>query len=281
LLAWGSDECVLWETVLPNIGNGIPDGPRGMTFEPGDIDLQTCTYPNSKVWVGWHSNVANQVFMARLNVETGQIEDTVTVNNWTMGWANYPPYGAALDPDQNVWFTALRGEVLRIDTSNNLALDRWAPPGNYQFYGMAVDNEGHPWFGGCSGPVSTFDPDANNGQGAFTAIPNTSACHRGVAADTNREIWVASNSPCGLVHIDGNNNTVIKKLAAADFNNQCSTPVGVSIDVEGFVWMVDQAGWAWKIDPDDYSMEQVLIAGNHYTYSDMTGGGLNAVIVPQ
>jgi hypothetical protein len=40
-------------------------------------------------------------------------------------------------------------------------------------------------------------------------------------------------------------------------------------------------GWAWKMDPETYAKEIVQITGNHYTYSDMTGGGLNAVIFPQ
>jgi streptogramin lyase len=153
-------------------------------------------------------------------------------------------------------------------------------PGNAQAYGMTVDPDGNAWFGGCSGPVTMFDAQNQS----FHSVPNTSACHRGVAADSLGNIWVASNSPCGLVQIDRETRTLIKFHNAADFNNQCSTPVGVSIDVEGYVWMVDQGnpnGWAWKMDPETYQKQVVLIPGNHYTYSDMTGGGLNAVIAPQ
>ena len=45
--------------------------------------------------------------------------------------------------------------------------------------------------------------------------------------------------------------------------------------------MVDQQGWAWRMDPESLEKEQIMIQGDHYTYSDMTGGGLNAVVFPQ
>ena len=276
VLAWGTDECVLWHTVLPDVGPGEVSGPRAMTFDPGTFNEQTCEYEGSKIWVGWHGVSATQSHMAHIDPVTGAVVETVDINNWVMGDNSWPPYGAALDGIGNVWFSALRGEVFRLNT-NSLQLDRWAMPNNVQAYGMTVDPEGNAWFGGCSGPVTMFDAQAET----FTSVPNTNACHRGVAADSLGNIWVASNGPCGLVQIDRETKTLIKFHNAADFNNQCSTPVGVSIDVEGYVWMVDQAGWAWKMDPETYAKEVVAIAGNHYTYSDMTGGGLNAVINPQ
>lgn len=62
----------------------------------------------------------------------------------------------------------------------------------------------------------------------------------------------------------------------------CVQPVGVSIDVEGYVWIVDQgANQAFKIDPDPYQV-QLSVVGlfQPYTYSDMTGAGLNLVVNP-
>ncbi len=276
LLAWDTDECVLWRTVLPDVGAGEPSGPRGMTFYPGVFNDLTCEYEGAKIWVGWHGTQATQAHMGRLDPVTGTVEQVVDINNWTMGWNNYPPYGAAYDGQGHVWFTALRGEVFRLDV-DSLAVDRWAMPQSVQSYGMTVDYLGNAWFGGCSGPVTTFDAMSET----FTSIPNTNACYRGVAADSVGNIWVASNGPCGLMQIDADTKQVIKFHSAADFQNQCSTPVGVSIDVEGYVWMVDEAGWAWKMHPETYDKEIVMITGDHYTYSDMTGGGLNAVVNPQ
>src|SRR5690606_33299842 len=115
----------------------------------------------------------------------------------------------------------------------------------------------------------------------FHEVPNSAENHRGVAVDSFGMAWVASNAGgthgCGLNQIDTNT------MTAVQFHTfeQCGTPVGVSIDVDGYVWMVDHSGWAYRIDPNTYEKTQVMIAGDHYTYSDMTGGGLvNAVITP-
>jgi streptogramin lyase len=68
-------------------------------------------------------------------------------------------------------------------------------------------------------------------------------------------VWVATNNGgthgCGLNQIDSNTMTHVQ------FHNfpQCGTPVGVSIDVDGFVWMVDHNGWAYRIDPETYEKD--------------------------
>ncbi|MGB1274705.1 MAG: lyase, partial [Nannocystaceae bacterium] len=140
-----------------------------------------------------------------------------------------------------------------------------------QFYGMTVDGEGRTWTGGCSGPVYRFDPMDET----FTAVPGTQACHRGVAADREGHIWVASNGPCGVAEVDADTATLV------EFHNlaPCSTPVGVSVDTEGFVWVVDQSQGAWKIDPINPVDKTFLpVSNTHYTYSDMTGGQLRSVL---
>ncbi|MBV1858315.1 MAG: lyase, partial [Nannocystaceae bacterium] len=192
------------------------------------------------------------------------------------GWvgSGYAPYGGALDSQDRPWFTGLRGELVRVNTDNDpIDVTRITQPANVQSYGMTVDPNGDPWMAGCSGPVSTYDVAT----ASWISIPDTSACHRGMAVDQDFHVWVASNGPCELVEIDGETRTVIAKHQLP----QCSTPIGVSVDVDGYVWLVDQAGWAWKIDPLNVpAMEQVTIAGNHYVYSDMTGGQLKSVTVP-
>ncbi|EDM74387.1 putative streptogramin lyase [Plesiocystis pacifica SIR-1] len=276
LLPFGEDECVLWTTALPDAGGGQESGPRGMGFEPGELNLETCAYEDPKVWVGWHGGLDTHAHMARLDPLTGAVEGVASVHDWDSGWNEYAPYGAAYDGAGHVWFTALRGDLFRVDTGS-FALERWTAPAAVQAYGMSVDPNGDPWFGGCTGPVSMFDADTET----FTTVEGTHACHRGVAADTLGNIWVASNSPCGLVQIDRDSRTLIAFHGDEYFDHHCAKPVGVSVDVEGFVWLVDQEGWAWKIDPETLAKEHLLIPGNHYTYSDMTGGGLSAVVHPQ
>ena len=274
LRAWGADECVRWSTVLPFKGD-IGSGPRGVTWTPGDWDMNLCQFVDPKVWVGYLPAQDATASMSRLNGLTGAIEATVTIPNWFVGDTFWGPYGAALDKNLDVWFSGLRGELFRINTGQNPpTFDRWNPPGNLQFYGMTVDPDGDPWFGGCSGPVSTFNP--MNQQ--FTAIPGLESCFRGLAADKVGHVWVAANGPCGVAQYDHKLNTLIKFHDL----NPCTTPVGVSVDDEGFVWVVDEWEGAWKIDPMNPNNKQFLpISSQHYTYSDMTGGQLKSVVLPQ
>ena len=275
ILPWGQDECVVWSLVYPEWGGAHQNGPRGVTWTLGEWndDPNVCAYENPKVWVGYRSKTAGTAHLARLNGLTGQIEEIVPVANW-VGQSSFAPYGAALSPDQKPWFSALRGEIVRVNTDQDpITVDRFTPPGNVQSYGFTVGPNGNPWMAGCSGPVTMFDVENQQ----WIAVPGTSACHRGIAIDKENHVWVASNGPCGLVEIDGNTQTLINKHTLP----QCSTAIGPSIDVEGHLWLVDQGGWAWKIKDNNVpGAEQVIIPGSHYVYSDMTGGQV-AFAIPQ
>ena len=274
LRAWGSDECVKWSIQHP-FNNDIGGGPRGVTWAPGVFNKDTCEFEHPVVWVGYLPAQPGQAHMVRLDGATGAVEETVVINNWNIGDTSWGPYGAALDKDLNVWFTGLRGELFRINTGENPAtFDRWQPPFNQQFYGMTVDPDGDPWFGNNCGFITTFDPIDEK----FIDVPGTDACHRGLAADKDGSVWVADNSQCGVWQVDHK----LNKLIAFHPLNPCSTPVGVSVDLEGYVWVVDESGWAWKIDPKNVpAKKKIDIVGDHYTYSDMTGGQLKSVILPQ
>ena len=95
--------------------------------------------------------------------------------------------------------------------------------------------------------------------------------------DSDGNAWIAANNPCDLVRFD---------RAAGTYQNialpECGTPVGVSIDVEGYIWVVDQgSNRAYKIDPVTHAVVTTVtgLAGP-YTYSDMTGAGLSLVTNP-
>ena len=264
--AWGTDECILWDKQWPYAGQ-FQDGPRGTTWTPGTWDYDQCKYVNPKVWIGYQAPGTVAHFV-RVAVD-GTVEETIMVPNWS--GQGYSPYGGALDPEFRPWMGGLRGEFVRINTDQNpITVDRFTPPPNTQSYGFTVDPDGNPWFAGCGGPVSTYNTDTMQ----YTAIAGTNACYRGIAADENY-VWAASNGPCGLAQIDRKTNTLIQ----IHNTNPCSTAIGVSIDAEKFVWLVDQEGWAWKIDPENVpAMKQVMVPGSHYVYSDMTGGQLNSIL---
>ena len=91
--------------------------------------------------------------------------------------------------------------------------------------------------------------------------------------------WIAGNVPCRLSLVDANTDTLIDDAIPLP---GCGTPVGTSIDEQGFVWVVDQGtSTAYKVDPDTHDV--VTTVGGlvqPYTYSDMTGAGLDLVVNP-
>jgi len=267
---WGGDECVLWTLVHPTWDSNYQHGPRGITWTLGTYDDKLCGFVDPKVWLGYGSG--GDAHFVKLNGLTGTLEEMLVAPGWN--GSGYAPYGGALDPQQRPWFTGLRGELMRVNTDQNpTTLTRIPQPGNIQTYGMTVDPDGNPWMAGCSGPVSTYD--INSAQ--WISIAGTSACHRGMAVDHDGHAWVASNGPCEIVEVDTKTRTLIAHHQLA----QCSTAIGVSVDVDGFVWLVDQEGWAWKIDPKNVGgMQMMQVPGSHYVYSDMTGGQLKSVAPP-
>jgi hypothetical protein len=270
LLPWGTDECVHWNT--PVNSYAYTGGPRGTAWAPGEFNEDTCKYEDQKVWVGW-LDAPNHAIIGRFDGVTGVQDATIPLDGWTSGIS---PYGAAADGFGYIWTINVYQELIRID-SETLEVKRY-PSGGIQFYGMTVDGKGNPWFGPYNnGAVAMFDAQTET----FAEIPGTNENHRGVAVAPDGMVWVATNAGgthgCGLNQIDSNT------MTAVQFHTfpQCGTPVGVSIDVDGFVWMVDHSGWAYRIDPNTYEKVQVVIAGDHYTYSDMTGGGLQNAIIPK
>ena len=268
ILAFGADECVRWSIVLPYAGNH-QSGPRGVTWTPGEWDYDLCKYVEPKVWVGYLA-AGNVAHFARIDGETGVVEETLLAPGWK-GASGYGPYGAALDPQFRPWFSSLRNEFIRVNTDVvPHTLTRIDPPAYVQSYGFTIDRDGDAWFGGWTGPVTVYDQKAQT----FTPIVGTSGAHRGVAADENF-VWAANNAPCGLIQVDRKNRTLIAKHVP----NPCSTPIGLSIDVEKFVWLIDQNARAWKFAADNVmGMQLMNVAGSHYVYSDMTGGQLLSIL---
>ncbi len=265
---WTQDECILWHIQWPYGGNW-EHGPRGVTWTPGTFDMDQCKYVNPKVWLGYMSQQIGTIHLVRVAVD-GTIEETIPVPNWN--GSGFAPYGAALDPEFRPWFSSLRGEFVRVNTEQNpITIDRFTPPGNVQSYGFTVDPDGNPWFGGNCGPITKYDTDTMQ----YVHIPGTeNGCYRGVTAD-KEFVWVANNGPCNLAQVDRMTDT----LVGFHNTNPCQTAIGLSVDIEDYVWLVDQGGFAWKIDPMNVAgMQQVIVPGSHYVYSDMTGGQLKSIL---
>ena len=275
LLPYAEEECILWTTKLTM--NNHQWGPRATTFGIPEFNQDTCKYENEKVWVGYMVT-ATDAQMARLDSYTGAIEVKVDIPNFPL-YASYSPYGAAVDPDGNIWTSAVANRAaIKIDVQT-LAVTRWDSPDEDAHYGITIAGDGRVWFAnygghGGHGGVSFFDPVSE----LWKVIPGTTGnLWRSVAVDAQNRVWVSNNGGpfgCGLLEIDGDDETITNFHTFA----QCGTPVGVGLDSKGKVWMIDYNGWTWQMDPQTFEKKLLPVANVHYTYSDFTGSGLNGVI---
>lgn len=266
VLPWGTDECVLWHKPLPSSSNR---GPRPVAWE-GFYDPKTCTGTSDRVWVGHYDQNLDIGHFYRLDGKTGATLDMIDVDPWS--GQSYGPYGGAVNQKGDFWVLGWNsGPLIRIDAVT-LQVDQWPTPPGAFVYGFAVDKNGDPWAAG-SGQYHHFNVQTQTWQ-SFTA----GSSMRGLQADIAGNIWIAEDFPCGVHQVEAATGNHINLFQIPG----CSQPVGISIDVEGFVWVVDQgANAAFKVDPVGPAVA-LTVGGlvGPYTYSDMTGAGLNLVVNP-
>jgi hypothetical protein len=265
---FGTDECLIWETDLPPSSFGT----RAVAWEGGTIDPATCenTNQNPRLWVAYGSNPL-QVY--RLDGATGAQLDTTTIAS--SGFV----YGGAVNADGDFWVSDRSGLTLSRVDADDLSVTTFTVPGS-NAYGMGVDGDGQPWFATYSGGAGVdfiyrFDPITQT----FFSAGGVTGRYRGLAIDREDRVWVAGNSPCRLAVFDRLNDNVINDAIELP---GCSDPVGVTIDRDGFVWVVDRgASVAWKVDPVAYTIVATVTGlTSPYTYSDFSGSGLDLVINP-
>jgi hypothetical protein len=272
LLDYGQDECVLWNTAIPSAG--YDRGPRAVAWEGGELDPATCTntVPNPRLWVSWRGD-GNNIELRRLDGDTGAILDTAMA----VGGGGRT-YGGAVNAEGDFWVATRGGQdnLIHVD-SVTLAVTVYNVPAGDD-YGMTVDQNGDPW-------VVTYNDGTNYvyrldvATGMFVTAATSNARYRGIQIDREGRAWIAGNSPCRLSLVDANTDTLIDDAIPLP---GCGTPVGTSIDRDGFVWVVDQGtSTAYKVDPDTHDV-LLTVPGlvQPYTYSDMTGSGLDLVVNP-
>ncbi len=270
ILAFGADECVLWTKKIPSPGYGY--GPRATAWEGGKPDPNTCVSPTPRLWFGWMDG-NNMAHFERVDGDTGVTLDTV-MYPWQPG---YSPYGGAVNAVGDFFVTGLSTQPAISINAVTLAITDFGVPQGCK-YGMTLDTNGNIWNGGCNdSSVYHYDMQAK----AWSNIGNAGGSRvNGMMADADGNVWGAGSNPCRLVHIDA----ATKKYV----NNNiplpgCQAPWGVSIDIDGYVWVVDMsASLAYKVHPETYQVE-LTVKGlvGPYTYSDMTGAALNAQVNPQ
>ena len=274
VLPWGEDECVLWYTEIPS--PSYSSGPRPTAWEGGEVDEASCTLVSTpRLWIGFKDGAGHGMFY-RMDGDTGAVLDMVDAGVWgTSG--DYGPYGGAVNAEGDLVATGLnQNPSVHID-SETLQVTDLGNPGGCK-YGMGLDQDGNLWVGGCFGEgVYNYDFTTQS----WTTIDVGGGTRvNGVQVDRDGNVWGAGGSPCRVVQLDVATKQVINNNIQVPGCG--SDPRGISIDRDGYVWLVDMtSNQAFKIHPETYQTE-ITVAGlvYPYTYSDMTGSGLNLVVNP-
>ncbi len=258
LLAWGQDECVLYEVVViaGREGTFVPGtytggyvndyntpGPRGMA-----VDAQ------GNVWAGTYGTQKYYY----LDGSSAQILRTVDVSS-----VDHTPYGAVIDAAGIVWSSgAGKNHLLRLNPADD---------------SFSVLNLGHVVYGlGLDRNNQLFVSSSDN-SGSLSRVNVLTALKdwtvrlynaQGVTVTDDGDVWEANYDRNVVTR--WSNDGVLKTTIAG-----VSTPCGMSVDAAGRVWVTDRGDeYIHRIDPATDAIDlskRILSSGSHYGYSDMTG----------
>ena len=267
VLAWGQDDCVLWNIDLPN--GGVIRSVAAQDVRPDDDLAQP------SVWVGgWDGRVW------KLSSDRGEVlvETDSPVQN----------YGFALDGLGNLWISGWTNQAIgRIDTSRCTTTDNCnvqtctgEGPGNddcvkqripipFRSYGITVDFKQRVWVGGDQ--TARYTPSAAVGQ-RLTSV--ASVFVHGISADDKGFIWGAGLGS-GVVRYDAEDPSQMITVPGTALS-----PKGMAVDLDGKIWAINlNDNSAIVIEPGatlNDNAVSVPVSGlvSPYTYSDMTGSQL-------
>ncbi|GEM_PF-825867 len=308
-LAWGEEECRAWRIALPK--NPDPDesrGPRAVAWTASER-IADCSFSPAKVWVAFpHEDASGKAVVYLIDGEVGTILNQGEIADCDC--PEYGPYGGAVDGDNNFWFFDRDGtqRLYKVDYPASIGDPLAITPitkVNDNDYGITVDSAGRVWLAGESNMLSYYQPDMNMWvdlepeldayfMGLNDAWVSDENILRGLMQDGDGMLWIATITEFpgdaanpGLLRVD----TTVDPMEFTFFGTatfpELAHSAGISIDVDGYVWLVDTgyvAGTmrfgeqAFKIDPVDQSYTIVDGLVLPYTYSDMTGYGLVSVI---
>jgi len=258
LLAWGQDECVLYEVVViagregtfvPGTYTGgyandyLTPGPRGMA-----VDAQ------GNVWAGTYGTKKYYY----LDGSTAQILRTVDVSS-----VNHTAYGAVIDASGILWSSGNdKNHLLRL----NPADDSFSVLNlGHLVYGLGIDRNNHLFVSSAdnSGSLSRVDVLAAT-KDWTVRLYNA----QGVTVTDDGDVWEA-NYDRNVVTRRANDGALKATIPVG------STPCGMAVDAAGRVWVTDRGDeYIHRIDPATDTIDlskRILSSGSHYGYSDMTG----------
>jgi len=275
VLPWGQDDCVLWNTSVPD--GGIIRALAAQDTRGLDGEVITA------VWVGGWEGI-----VWKLDGETGGIVvRTASPSN---------NYGFALDGSGNLWISGRTDSVLgRIDTrrcvdtascdvapcAEDMCIKQRIPiPSGHDPYGITVDSAQRVWMAMYgSNTIGRYDPAAGASRWAFANVGVN--CH-GIAADAEGWIWAAGYDS-GVIRLSADDPSMFAAVPGTGGRGS----KGIAVDFDGRIWSINQGSEdATLIEPGPTLMDQMvttevvpqLVAP--YTYSDMTGQQLRLATDP-
>lgn len=264
VLAFEEDDCIAWYNDF-----GDMSVQRPVAWTSGVLDPETCEYEEQKVWTVTGQGGSpgscgpNGLFVHLVDGDSGMVDETIHIPEAEQECGSLGAYGAAVDPDNNLWFYVwARFKVIKVDFDSK---DYTIYQGGS--YGITVDTLGRPWVGDSP---RRFDEANQVWEGPNPNLPGAGGA--GIAQDLQGRMWTATTDGVGWVDME--------TLQVGDTVTLPMTGLyrGISVDIDGYIWAVRLGGTeAYKIDPDDYSYETVGGLNGPYTYSDMTGGQLSNV----
>ena len=285
LLAWGSDDCVLWTTELDAAfpGETHVRAVAAQDVEGPDGELRQF------VWVGGYDTR----LVAKLDGETGEVL-LVTA-------APARPYGFALDGMGNLWLSTRESPnvLSRIDTTRcvdeascdvapcegeGVGFDECVKqriPVGFVPYGVTVDFNQRVWIGGDR--VARYVPtDPPSSRLQVVDFPWDTIKVHGIAADAEGWIWGAAQLN-GVVRMDADNPATWQVVAGTEGQSN----KGMAVDADGKIWSITRADRAVVITPGagiadatvDTNVARSVVTP--YTYSDMTGLQLRLATNPR
>jgi hypothetical protein len=245
---------------------------RPIAWTAGTFNDQTCGFDDQKLWTsGCGPNGGQYADAFRLNRDTGAIEDTVDVPPIPCG--GFAGYGGAADAMGNFYISTLGNQLARVN-GDDLTVDSWTIP--ISVYGITVDSDQRVWvasnFGSGATSAARFDPETETWDLATGPVASAQS---GIAEDGEGRMWMNHwGSPPSLYPID--KETMVTG-APILINESSSSAKGVAVDRAGYVWSPNFDNSAYRVDPNNGTVDEVMGLDYPYTYSDMTGGALTGV----
>ncbi|MCA9719156.1 MAG: hypothetical protein KC468_31095, partial [Myxococcales bacterium] len=245
---WGEDECVLWNRPIPSVS--YTTGPRPTAWEATKQDPESCETPTPRLWVGFGEGNGKAAFW-RLRGDSGEKLDQASYVGWS---GEYGPYGGAVNGEGDLFAIGIAdAPIVRVD-AETLAVSEIMLPTAASKYGVALDKNGNLWISGTLAGANMFHHDF--GTASWTSLGSGGGNWiLGVAVDQEGRVWGAGSGPCRLVEAS------VEDVAYTNTSIElpsCSQPWGVSVDDDGYVWVVDKANKAYKVDPDTYAVELIV-----------------------